>query len=91
MYRKVKFNLIMYNYNDQNVELDNAETQHVPGLNLNVPRNIEGVDSALLNPVETWQSLEDYQTYLDELVKKFQNNFKKFDVGHDIISAGPKF
>jgi phosphoenolpyruvate carboxykinase (ATP) len=28
----------------QNGELDNAETQHVPGLNLNVPRNIEGVD-----------------------------------------------
>jgi len=75
----------------QNGELDNAETQHVPGLNLNVPRNIEGVDSALLNPVETWHSKEDYQMYLDELVKKFQNNFKKFDVGHDIISAGPKF
>ena len=75
----------------QNGELDNAETQHVPGLNLNVPRNIEGVDSALLNPVETWHSQEDYQMYLDELVKKFQNNFKKFDVGHDIISAGPKF
>ena len=63
----------------------------MPGLNLNVPRNIEGVDSALLNPVETWHSQEDYQMYLDELVKKFQNNFKKFDVGHDIISAGPKF
>jgi phosphoenolpyruvate carboxykinase (ATP) len=75
----------------QNGELDNAETQHVPGLNLNVPRNIEGVDPALLNPVETWHSQEDYQMYLDELVKKFQNNFKKFDVGHDIISAGPKF
>jgi phosphoenolpyruvate carboxykinase (ATP) len=75
----------------QNGELDNAETRHVPGLNLNVPRNIEGVDSALLNPVETWQCQEDYQMYLDELVKKFQNNFKKFDVGHDIISAGPKF
>jgi phosphoenolpyruvate carboxykinase (ATP) len=75
----------------QNGELDNVETRHIPGLNLNVPKNIEGVNSALLNPVETWKSSEDYQKYLDELVKKFQNNFKKFDVGHDIISAGPKF
>jgi phosphoenolpyruvate carboxykinase (ATP) len=75
----------------QNGELDNVETQHIPGLNLNVPKNIEGVDSALLNPLETWESQEDYQMYLDELVKKFQQNFKKFDVGHDIISAGPKF
>jgi phosphoenolpyruvate carboxykinase (ATP) len=75
----------------QNGELDNVETQHIPGLNLNVPKNIEGVDPVLLNPEETWQSHEDYQMYLNELVKKFQNNFKKFDVGHDIISAGPKF
>jgi phosphoenolpyruvate carboxykinase (ATP) len=75
----------------QNGELDNVETQHIPGLNLNVPKRIEGVESTLLNPIETWQSQEDYQMYLDELVKKFQNNFKKFDVGHDIISAGPKF
>ena len=75
----------------QNGELDNVETQHIPGLNLNVPKNIEGVDPVLLNPEETWQSHEDYQMYLNELVKKFQDNFKKFDVGHDIISAGPKF
>jgi len=75
----------------QNGELDNVETQHIPGLNLNVPKNIEGVEPVLLNPEETWQSHEDYQMYLNELVKKFQDNFKKFDVGHDIISAGPKF
>ncbi|MDB4848952.1 phosphoenolpyruvate carboxykinase [Gammaproteobacteria bacterium] len=75
----------------QNGELDNVETQHIPGLNLNVPKNIEGIDPILLNPEETWQSHEDYQMYLIELVKKFQDNFKKFDVGHDIISAGPKF
>jgi phosphoenolpyruvate carboxykinase (ATP) len=75
----------------QNGELGNVETQHIPGLNLNVPKRIEGVESALLNPIETWQNEEDYKMYLDELVKKFQNNFKKFEVGHDIISAGPKF
>ena len=75
----------------QNGELDNVEMQHILGLNLNVPKNIEGVDPVLLNPEETWQSHEDYQMYLNELVKKFQDNFKKFDVGHDIISAGPKF
>jgi phosphoenolpyruvate carboxykinase (ATP) len=34
----------------QNGELDNAETQHVPGLNLNVPRNIEGVGLCFIKP-----------------------------------------
>ena len=75
----------------QNGELDNVETQYIPGLNLNVPKNVEGVDPVLLNPEETWQSHKEYQMYLSELVKKFQDNFKKFDVSHDIISAGPKF
>jgi phosphoenolpyruvate carboxykinase (ATP) len=75
----------------QNGELNDVETKHVPGLNLEIPRNIDGVDSKLLNPIETWADGESYQKYLKELVEKFQNNFKKFDVGHDIISAGPKF
>ena len=74
----------------QNGELNDVETQHVPGLNLEIPKNIDGVDSKLLNPIETWTDGENYQKYLKELVEKFQNNFKKFDVGHDIISSGPK-
>ncbi len=60
----------------QNGELDNVETRHIPGLNLNVPKNIEGVNSALLNPVETWKSSEDYQKYLDELVKNSKITLK---------------
>jgi phosphoenolpyruvate carboxykinase (ATP) len=75
----------------QNGELNDVDTQHIPGLNLEIPRNIDGVDNKLLNPIETWTDSESYQAYLQELVEKFQNNFKKFDVGHDIISAGPKF
>ncbi len=75
----------------QNGELNNVETQHIAGLNLDVPTNVDGVESKLLNPIETWKDAESYQAYLKELVQKFQNNFEKFDVGHDIISAGPKF
>ena len=75
----------------QNGELNNVETQHIAGLNLDVPINVDGVESKLLNPIETWKDAESYQAYLKELVQKFQNNFEKFDVGHDIISAGPKF
>ena len=73
----------------QNGELDNVETQHISGLNLEVPVSIEGVDQNLLNPVKTWGSEEEYQKYLKELVTKFNNNFEKFDVKADIVSAGP--
>ena len=74
----------------QNGELSNVETRHIPGLNLEIPKHVDGVDSKLLNPIETWENPESYESYLKELVKKFQDNFKKFNVGHDIISAGPK-
>ena len=74
----------------QNGELSDVETQHIPGLNLEIPKHVDGVDSKLLNPIETWENPESYESYLKELVKKFQDNFKKFNVGHDIISAGPK-
>lgn len=74
----------------QNGELSDVETRHIPGLNLEIPKHVNGVDSKLLNPIETWENAESYESYLKELVKKFQDNFKKFNVGHDIISAGPK-
>ena len=75
----------------QNGELDGVATEHVPGLNLHVPVAVDGVDSNLLNPIKTWDNNEEYQTYLAELVQKFQDNFKKFDVNQEIIAAGPKF
>ena len=74
----------------QNGELSDVETRHIPGLNLEIPKHVDGVDSKLLNPIETWENAKSYESYLKELVKKFQDNFKKFNVGHDIISAGPK-
>ena len=74
----------------QNGELSDVETRHIQGLNLEIPKHGDGVDSNLLNPIETWENPESYESYLKELVEKFQDNFKKFNVGHDIISAGPK-
>jgi phosphoenolpyruvate carboxykinase (ATP) len=75
----------------QNGELNGVATEHVPGLNLHVPVAVDGVDSNLLNPIKTWDNDEEYQSYLAELVQKFQDNFKKFDVNQGIIAAGPKF
>ena len=75
----------------QNGELNSVATEYVPGLNLHVPVAVDGVDSNLLNPIKTWDNNEEYQTYLAELVQKFQDNFKKFDVNQEIIAAGPKF
>ena len=74
----------------QNGELNGVSTQFIPGLNLEVPVAVDGVDSRLLSPIETWDDKEEYKEYLQELVKKFQDNFEKFKVNSEIVSAGPK-
>ena len=75
----------------QDGELDNVETIKIPGLNLDVPVKVDGVDTDLLNPVNTWEDKEEYQKYLNDLINKFQQNFKKFNVNPEIVSAGPGF
>ena len=75
----------------QDGELDNVETMKIPGLNLDVPVKVDGVDTDLLNPVNTWEDKEEYQKYLNDLINKFQQNFKKFNVNPEIVSAGPGF
>ena len=75
----------------QDGELDNAATETVHGLNLNVPTKVEGVDPSLLNPINTWEDKEEYNKYLHKLVAQFQENFKKFNVKPEIVKAGPGF
>ena len=75
----------------QDGELDNVETITIPGLNLSVPISVDGVDSKLLNPINTWKDKEEYEKYLLELIGKFQKNFNKFNAKPEIVRAGPGF
>ncbi|GAA4891342.1 phosphoenolpyruvate carboxykinase [Ferrimonas pelagia] len=70
--------------------LAQVETQHLPQLNLDVPIAIPGVDSALLNPRQTWQDPAQYDQYAAKLVAEFQANFNQYDVADTIVAAGPQ-
>ena len=74
----------------QSGDLANAETEKVEGMNLNVPLNVNGVDSKLLNPIKNWKDPALYQSYEDKLVSQFKENFEEFDVPEAIVNAGPK-
>ena len=72
-----------------NGDLANVETKHIDGLNLDVPVAVEGVDSKLLVPKETWEDKAAYEEYVAKLVSDFQENFERYDVSDAIKQAGP--
>lgn len=74
-----------------NGELHDAEYEEIPGFRFAVPKQISGVETAILNPSKTWKEPSQYLHYAKLLASQFVENFKKFEVRDDIRNAGPLF
>ena len=74
----------------QSGALIGAETETIEGMNLEVPLNIDGDDSNLLNPIKNWADPSAYEEYENKLVSQFKENFNKFNVSESIVKAGPR-
>lgn len=70
-------------------EVDKAELERLPGFNFFIPKHLSGIESHLLNPKKTWKDPKEYDLKARELIDKFINNFKQFDVSQAIQNAGP--
>ncbi len=71
-------------------ELRQAPTETLPGFNFQVPTKLSGVDTKILNPRNTWADEEAYDAQAQQLIEKFRENFKRFDVSAAIRDAGPQ-
>jgi phosphoenolpyruvate carboxykinase (ATP) len=56
----------------------------LPVFNLEIPTDLQGVDSKILNPALAWDSESDWHTAAVDLGKKFRNNFNKFTYNQEL-------
>ena len=70
-------------------KLDNVQTETNEIFGLEMPTEIEGVPSNVLNPRNVWANGEEYDAKAKELADLFRENFKKFGtVSEDISQKG---
>jgi phosphoenolpyruvate carboxykinase (ATP) len=72
--------------------LANVEFRKDPNFGFDVPISVPGVDSAILNPRDTWADKSDYDATAARLVTLFTNNFAKFadHVDANVLTAAPQ-
>ena len=74
-------------------ELDEAEVETLPVFGLQIPRALPQVDAAILDPRNSWESEEKWQTKARELAQRFIDNFDKYTdtaAGAALVKAGPQ-
>jgi phosphoenolpyruvate carboxykinase (ATP) len=61
-----------------NDSMNDVEFVNLPVFNLSIPASIEGVDDAILDPANGWESRTKWNIAATDLALKFINNFSKF-------------
>jgi phosphoenolpyruvate carboxykinase (ATP) len=74
-----------------NGELNQAVYATDPVFGLAVPQNCANVPADILNPRDTWQDKNAYDTKAKELANEFRKNFSKYEsfTDEDIVAGGP--
>ena len=70
-------------------ELDQGEYRLDPIFGFEVPVEVPGVDSSLLDPRSTWSDPDAYDEKARYLATRFRENFQKFGADENIVQAGP--
>ncbi len=76
-----------------NHSIDAAPTKVIPFFNLVVPTQLEGVDSGILDPRDTYSDAAQWEEKAKDLAGRFIKNFVKYqsnEAGKALVAAGPQ-
>ncbi len=72
--------------------IEKAPTKVIPHFNFEVPTELPGVDSHILDPRDTYANPSEWETKAKDLAGRFVKNFKKYEgneAGKALVAAGP--
>ena len=70
-----------------------APTKKIPYFDFEVPTELEGVDTNILDPRDTYANATEWEEKAKDLAARFIKNFKKYEgneAGKALVAAGPK-
>ncbi len=76
-----------------NGDILNAPTKKIPYFNFEVPTELPGVDSGILDPRDTYADAAEWEAKAKDLAQRFVKNFAKYEgneAGKALVSAGPQ-
>ncbi len=74
-------------------DINNAPTKKIPHFDFEVPTELKGVDSGILDPRDTYKDASEWEDKAKDLASRFVKNFKKYEGiegGAELVAAGPK-
>ena len=76
-----------------NGDINKANTKSIPMFNLEVPTELPGVDTNILDPRNTYADASEWEVKAKDLAGRFIKNFAKYegnDAGKALVKAGPQ-
>ena len=76
-----------------NHSIDAAPTKTIPYFNFVVPTKLEGVDTGILDPRDTYKNAAEWEEKAKDLAGRFIKNFHKYEsnkAGKALVKAGPQ-
>jgi phosphoenolpyruvate carboxykinase (ATP) len=73
--------------------IESAPTKNLPIFNLEIPTELKGVDTGILDPRNTYADATEWEAKAKDLASRFIKNFKKFtdnEEGKSLVAAGPQ-